>query len=187
MNNVDEYYEDLMSYLPSFYKDVNEVKEIQLIFGQEMAKIKSSVKDLLDQCFISSSTYGLDFYERMYGITIDRSKSFEERREIIKAKLRGSGTATKELIKNVSTAFSGGEVEIEEHPEEYSFIVKFVGTKGIPKNMEGLISALEEIKPAHLSYSFKYTFTIWGQINKTLPWIEAKKMTWAELKVYKGE
>lgn len=176
-----------MSYLPNFYNDVIEVKEIQLNFGQEMAKIKFSVKDLIDQCFIDTATFGLDFYERMYGITIDKSKSYEERREIIKAKLRGSGTATKELIKNVATAFSGGEVEIEEYPEEYRFVVRFVGIKGIPKNMTGLISALEEIKPAHLSYSFKYTFTTWGQINKTLPWKEAKKMTWAELKVYKGE
>jgi len=180
-----EYFIDLMSYLPDYYQNVKEMRELQTALGYEVGKLRYSLQDLLDQCFISSATWGLDRWENLYGIQTDRSKTYERRREILKAKLRGSGTTTKEMIKNVAEAFSGGEVDVIEYPEEYRFVVQFIGIRGIPQNMAGLIDALEQIKPAHLAYSFKYTYTVWQQIYIT--WEQAKQKTWGELRIYEGE
>ena len=89
------------------------------------------------------------------------------------------------MIKSVAIAFSGGEVDVQEYTNEYRFVVQFIGIRGIPQNMPGLISAIEEIKPAHLMYSFKYTYTAWQQINMT--WQQAKTKTWGDLRIYEGE
>ena len=85
------------------------------------------------------------------------------------------------MMKNVAQAFSGGEVDILENFSDYSFIVQFIGIKGIPKNMQGLIDMIETIKPAHLGYSFKYTYTVWNFLSK-LTWQNNK--TWDDLKIY---
>jgi hypothetical protein len=52
--------------------------------------------------------------------------------------------------------------------------------------MAGLINAIEEIKPAHLAYSFKYTYTTWGALDG-LTWGAANQKSWGELKIYEGE
>lgn len=68
-------------------------------------------------------------------------------------------------------------------PGAYSFEVRFVGTLGIPANMAGLIQIMEEIKPAHLDYSFVYSYTWWDSL-KSLTWNGAHGKTWNELRVY---
>lgn len=184
--NPDDYYIDLMAYLPSFYHNIKEMKELQTALGYEVGKAVYNSQDALDQCFINTATWGLDRWEKMLGIAIDKSKSYKARREIILAKLRGSGTTTKEMIKSTAAAFSGGEVDVIEYPNEYRFVVQFIGIKGIPPNMAGLINAIEEIKPAHLAYGFKYTYTVWNMVSD-LTWDGAEQKAWDELKVYEGE
>ncbi len=185
-NSPSQHFIDLMQYLPDYYQNIKEVKKLQEAMGYEVGGLAYSIQDILNQFFINTATWGLDLWEKLYGIITDRSKSYERRREILLAKLRGSGTTTKEMIKNVAVAFSGGDVAVQEYPEEYRFVVQFIGVKGIPQNMAGLINAIEEIKPAHLSFSFKYTYTTWNALNG-LTWDDVKHKTWGELRIYEGE
>jgi hypothetical protein len=101
-------------------------------------------------------------------------------------KLRGSGTVTKEYIKAVATAFSGGEVAVIEYPKEYRFEIKFVGVLGIPPNMAGFLATLNDIKPAHLGYEISYTYTVWNMLLP-LNWYTAGTRTWSQLRVYGGK
>ncbi|MTK11097.1 MAG: DUF2313 domain-containing protein [Clostridiaceae bacterium] len=175
---------DLMKYLPIYYESSALMKSVQGTIAKEVDKLNYSKKDLLNQFYVDTATWGLScMWEKTLGIQTDLNKSYEERREIIKAKLRGAGTVTKNMIKNVAEAFSGGEVEVLENFLDYSFIIRFIGIKGIPKNMAGLIEIVETIKPAHLGYSFKYTYTWWNKLIE-LTWSQSKMKTWNDLKVY---
>lgn len=180
----EEYRVDLMKYLPHYYQNSNVMKNIQDSNSKEIGKLKYNIDDSVSQLFIDTATWGLDRLEGIFNIQTDINKSYEERREVLKAKLRGSGTVTKEMIKNVAQAFTGGEVDIIEDSSNYNFIIRFIGIKGIPKNMQGLIDAIEDIKPAHLGYSFKYTYTTWDFIRNNLTWNQAKNKNWNELKIY---
>ncbi|MTI56166.1 YmfQ family protein [Geosporobacter ferrireducens] len=185
IESVQPYMPNLMKYLPPYWHEIREMKEIQKTTGEEIGNSKYIVDNLLKQCFVQTATWGLTFWERELGLTTDSSKAYEHRREIIWAKLRGAGTTTKVMIKNVAMAFSGGEVEVQEYPAEYRFVVRFIGVKGIPANMPGLIQSLNEIKPAHLAYTFQYTFTVWNMLSN-LTWNGAQQRTWNELKVWEG-
>jgi uncharacterized protein YmfQ (DUF2313 family) len=131
----------------------------------------------------TTATWGLAFWEQGLGLKTDISKSYEERREIIMSRLRGIGTIGRDVIKRAAEAFSGGDVDVIEYPAEHRFVVKFVGTLGVPKNMVSFIEMIEDLKPAHLAYSFEYTFTWWDML-KELTWAQAGTMTWSQLKEY---
>ncbi|MFD2880996.1 putative phage tail protein [Paenibacillus rhizoplanae] len=53
---------------------------------------------------------GLSRWERLLGLASDTNKSYATRREMIKAKLRGSGTTTPEMIRRTASAFFPGEM-----------------------------------------------------------------------------
>ena len=64
-------------------------------------------------------------FEEKLGLQTDKSKSYEERRERIKAKKRGNGTTTIKMIKDTALAFDCGEIDITEVYNDYIFKIKF--------------------------------------------------------------
>ena len=181
--DLEKYRVDLVQYLTSNYQDGENIKKLLEIIEYELGELKHFSIGLGIQSSIDKATWGIRRWEEELGIEYNPSMSYEERREIIKARLRGRGTTTKAMIKNTAESFSGGEVDVIEYPEEYTFVVKFIRVKGIPRNMQGFIDMLETIKPAHLTYEFKYTYTVWNHLTD-LTWGQANAMTWNELKVY---
>jgi len=185
-SDIELYTPDLMSLLPWYYQGNGTITELQSSVAKELGKLYYHLHDLFNQLFIGTATWGLTIYEKELGLKTNMGLSYEERREIIKAKIRGRGATTKQMIKETAEAFSGGEVDVIEYPEESKFIVKFIGVKGIPRNMRGFIDMLETIKPAHLVYEFKYTFTVWNHLTG-LTWGQSNAITWDELRIYVGE
>lgn len=183
---VDALTPDLVQYLPLYERKSVVFKEILGAIEKEFGILGFNIKDLERQMEIDTATWGLAIYEKELGLNTNLSLSYEERREIVKAKTRGAGTTTKTMIKNTAEAFSGGEVDVIDYPRESRFVVQFIGILGIPRNMQNFIEMLETIKPAHLAYSFKYTYAVWDHI-KDLTWQQATDMTWNDLRVYEGE
>lgn len=178
---------DFISLLPECLQDVVELQQIENQTSSEADTIRAEFNNIQSQKFVQTATdEGLSLWEKEYGIENEPGNDDIARREIITAKIRGTGTTTKQLIKDMAQAFSGSEATVVEVPEEYKFIIKFVGTIGIPKNMTGLTKAIEEIKPAHLGFEYKYTFNTWDMVKK-ITWNYAKTMTWDELKSMKLE
>ncbi|OMD05763.1 putative phage tail protein [Paenibacillus sp. FSL R5-0636] len=176
---------DISKSLPDIYhKSQNgNLKKLLDILAEQIAILNNRTEDIRAQNIVDMSTWSLSRWEQELGLSVDTSKSFDTRREMIKAKLRGIGTTTPQMIQRTASAFSGGDVSVEEVPNEYKFIVRFIGVLGIPPNMTGLIQILEEIKPAHLAYEFAYTYTFWESV-KSLLWSSAANKTWNELRTY---
>jgi hypothetical protein len=178
---------NLLDYLPSFYHNSNIVKSFIDSNSIEANILKDYVEDLNNNLYVKTATWGLNLFEEELGLTTDESISYEERRERILAKKRGNGTTTKAMIKNTAEAFSGGEVEVIENFNDYSFVVKFVGVKGIPKNLTLFKNMIEEIKPAHLNYELAFTYTVWSMVMAAdNTWNDFNNKTWVELMTYEG-
>ncbi len=169
---------DLMALLPDYYNDNLTMKELQGIIATDITDLASSFNETIDECFVNTASSLLSRYEKIYGITVDVSKSDEFRRERIRTKIRGIGTVTKQMIIDTAASFSNGEVEVIEDPANSSFKIKFVGTLGIPANMADLTLTIEEIKPAHLAFTFEYVYNT-NQVLST--------MTHAQLAAYTHE
>lgn len=155
----------LIDLLPDYYKNSSQVVELQGAFEHWTEALKAARDDLFTQMNVESATWGLTLWEKALGLETDVSKSNEFRRTRIMSKLRGAGTTTKKMIQNVAESFSNGQVEIVEYNEENRFEVKFVGTLGIPPNMDDFTAAIEEIKPAHLAYEFEFVYRTHAELS----------------------
>lgn len=182
----DKYFVNLTKYVPAVvWKKSKVIQSIYKNQGMELGLLYYYLEDLKDQLFIDTATWGLTYWEEEYGIVPNSNSTYEERRENIKARKRGQGTCTKALIKSVAEAFSGGECDVIENTAPYTFTIQFVGIKGIPKNMEGLREAINTIKPAHMLYNFKYTYSSWDYLeSKNLTYNNVEEMKWDEIEIY---
>ena len=154
----------LITKLPSFY-DNDITKPIQDSLSFEANSINDEVENTLNQFFVDSATYGLDKWESMLGIP-KNTHDTQTRRENIKAKMRSRGTTTLSVVKNICEAYSNGIVEIIVNHSDYSFIIDFVGTIGMPKAFAELDKTIEEIKPCHLAHSYKFNYNTHQDLSK---------------------
>jgi len=176
---------DLMGYLPAYWHGIRDMVELQATLAEELGISIAAAADLAHQFYATTATWGLSYWERELGLPTDPSMTYAWRREIIRAKLRGHGTVTRQMLIGVASAFSGGEVNVQEYPSDNRFVIQFVGILGVPANMAGFIAMLEQIKPAHLSYTFLYTYTTWERVSH-LTWHEAAERSWAQLRTFGG-
>lgn len=146
-----------------------------------MDALEDTEEDFVQQLWPATATWGLDLWEAALGITKQAADTTAYRRTRVIAKLRGAGVTTVAMIQSVAESFSNGEVEIIQDAANYSFTVKFVGTIGIPPNMDDLTAAIEEIKPAHLAYSYEYLFRTWDMIG-AYTWEQLSAYTWDQVR-----
>ena len=144
----------LLELLPERLQKSPETAKIQSAIEKEVERFIKAYDWTLLQLFVTSAdANGLSLWEKMYGITPD-STNTEYRRSRVMSKMRGSGTTTTAMLKNVCESFYNGKVEIIERFSQYSFDIKFLSSIGTPPNLQDMVAAIEEIKPAHLSYQF---------------------------------
>jgi hypothetical protein len=172
---------NLMQHLPDYYVNNQSMETLQGLLSIHINTLAEDFNNTLNQCFVNTATELLSRYEKIYGLTVDVTKNHEFRRERIRAKIRGTGTVTKQMIAQVARSYSNGEVEVVENNENSSFLVRFVGTKGIPANIADLRLTIEEIKPAQLRFEFEYTYNTWKDIGH-MTWGEAAELTWGEIR-----
>ncbi len=186
----------MYNYMPRYYEDIKEAREIIDTESDAFKQIKNDARDVLNQFYIDTATWGLAKWERLLGdpnagnydkttfqsieenlVTFGQAEgvsftdlevrypvAVEQRRANIKAKIRGCGTVTKALIKNVAESYVGGEVDVIEDSANYTIIIKFISTYGVPTQIEDVEKVLREIIPAHLDLKFDYLYITYNTL-----------------------
>ena len=174
----------LIELLPDYYDENRTMQELQDILSEKTDAIEKELSLLMREFFPAYTSLLLERYEQIFGIQTDVTKPDSFREEQILAKIAGAGTTTKSMIKDVSCTYSDGEVEVIEDNAKSCFIIRFIGTLGIPKNMSGLKQTIEEIKPAHLAVEYEYIYNTWADAKK-ITWGQAIAYTWGQLREVK--
>lgn len=177
---------NLLERVPSFYHDDVSLSILSSLQNEEVL-LSDTLQDVQNQFFVESATWGIEFWEKMLsisGVKLD----LQARRENVKAKMRSRGASTLTTIKNICEAYSNGEVDIIVDHANYSFVVKFVGTMGIPKAIKELERTMDEIKPCHLKHTYEFTYMTFGEFdayNKTWDAWDTLNLTWDQFEVYR--
>lgn len=165
--------------MPSYYR---KSKVMQALIGsieQEFEHLKEQVNLTENQFFVVLSDANIQNHEHDVGLVPDSTADIDTRRSRVLSRLRGTGTVTKSMMKNVAASFINGDIEIIEYPSEYCFAVKFTSRTGIPYNIADIQAMIEEIKPAHLAVEYIFTYRLWEDVVKTMQdWNETKNYTW---------
>lgn len=143
--------------LPALYRQTSEDTELQRVLTLMLEQAERDKDFTLEQLFPSTTSgWGLELWERAWGIPVDRTLSDQRRRDRILAKVKGTGTTTLEVIKSIAESFAPYPVEVVEESALYKFVVWYLGTIGEVEHKQDLIDAINELKPAHLQWEIRY-------------------------------
>lgn len=177
-------------------REIIEIKDIEEIYKSQQVQLDKSevdIHDLLNQFSVNTCTWGIVLWEKFIGILSDSSKSLEERKARVLAKIRGQGTTTIEAIKNICNAYADN-TEVVEHTSEYWFELLLESYNGFLTDIESLYNTITEVKPAHLSVKYKLIATtksnfyigatsFTGETITTYPWQETEIESKADIYV----
>lgn len=181
-----DYKSSMLEYLPWYERKSQVFDSVLNAYDKEFRRLEQNLEVVKRNMFIDTSIETLPIHERDLGIKSIKNLGYDQRREQISSRYRSSfDQTTEETIKNVAAAYSNGEVEVNLTDTEGMYEIKFIGSRGVPNNLEGLKVALDIIIPAHLGLTYKYTFTPWEDLQlKT--WGDCLSKTWNELRVWEG-
>ncbi|MCZ0853464.1 DUF2313 domain-containing protein, partial [Brevibacillus laterosporus] len=129
------------------YGESRQIKNIIERESEEFALLRDGIRDLTDQFFVDTATWGLARWESVVDVPTDLTKPIEQRRAVIKSKLRGTGTVTLAVLESIADAFFP-DATAEEEPRKYTVIIVIGGDN--PPNLYDAYVALREMAPAHV-------------------------------------
>lgn len=96
------------------------------------------------------------YYEKLLGLPTDPATSLADRRAAVQAAWNGGQPATLEAIQSACDAWEAGGIACSYEPG--TLTLDFIGTTGIPSNLETLQETIEKMIPAHIivAYHFRY-------------------------------
>ena len=169
----------MLEKLPGYYRKSKVMTELCKSIENEFERLKQETILTENQFFVILSDRDIKSHEEDVGLVSDASADIETRRSRVLSKLRGTGTVTKTMMKNVAASFVNGDIEIIEYPSEYCFAVKFTSKTGVPYNIADIQAMIEEIKPAHLAVEYIFTYRLWQDILDEIQiWTTAKNYSW---------
>ena len=155
----------LIDKLPYFY-DNGYTRPIIEAEQVEADILYREIADVLKQMYVSTATWGLDYWEEMLFLPRGTSKTYDERRSIIYTRMRATRTTTVEVVKELASAFFGAKnVIVTEHNENYLFNIEYENPAIDIAKLQDVINILEIYKPAHLNYDFTFSVKTNIQIN----------------------
>lgn len=147
--------EILKSYVPSEIQDSYIFNEIFNAYGKKFDKLDLEIADLFLQILPQTATeWGISFWEKRVGIITNNSKSLEERRAGVLAKLINRGTTTVEVVEQICRIYFE-KSDVIEHNLQYYFELNLSTKLGFPKALDSLYEIIEIVKPAHLGVNYK--------------------------------
>ena len=171
-----------MSDLPAYYRRSKVMNALFRSIESEYERLRNEVTLTENQFFVILADKNIQNHEQDVGVIPDEAADLETRRGRVLSKLRGTGTVTKTMMKNVAASFVNGDIEITEYPSRYMFSVAFTSKQGVPYNLQDIKDMIEEIKPAHLAVEYIFTYRLWEDVKNDLQnWTMVKPYTWEEL------
>lgn len=177
---------EMLKYLPLYERKSGTFIQVLTVADREFRGIEQLLSVAKRNMFLDTAIESLPLYERDLGIETITGLRYDQRREQIMSRfISAFDQTTEETIKRVAGAYSNGDVEVNKTSTVGLYEVKFIGTRGVPNNMDGLKKALDVIIPAHLGLTYVFTFAPWEDLrNQT--WGSVADKTWNDLRIWEG-
>lgn len=132
---------------------------------------ENKIGDLYKQIFLDYADWYLEIKEKEMS-AVKKSESITERKNYVKTRLLGVGTATKEMLESTINSVSGVKVDISF--KNMMILMDFIEAEN-NKLITFSKNTLAGIIPYHLDFDITY---------KHIKWEEPKKVTWGKMKNY---
>lgn len=156
----------LAEYLPMFITNDAEIQTLLSTESKEHNLQRTVLIDILKQFFISSATWGLDAWEKVFAIYSKPNESYELRRAKIYTKLQSKQISTVKFLTHLAKQFFPRQatVEIKEkNPQNLFYLI--ANCTALDGDYFSLCDAMEIYKPAHLAMIVQHYLDAIGGIR----------------------
>lgn len=166
--NKDELMQNLIQNLHKCYRNDPWLNELFSSTVLTLDEIERELIFLYEQFWFDTvDEKFLPIYEKLLDIKTNPNSTIEDRRALIEAKWKSSGGKCDiKLIQAVCNSWKNGKVTA-------SFIngtiqLKFNGESGVPKNLDTLIFAVDDVKPTHLPLKYIFVYLLIKDIHNKM-------------------
>ena len=147
---------DILSALPREYRGDRWVQSLLHAVQAADEAQRTRADEIAAQILLDTLTFHLEAEERIAGIRPPKGASVADRLSALSAKWRSGGKVDLDQIQRVCDAWKDGEVEVQYEADTIHLL--FVGAFGVPADMDGLLAAVGDMRPAHLAitYALRY-------------------------------
>lgn len=166
----------LIENLHKIYRNDKWLNELFNSTGTTIDDLELIIKELENQYWFDEITWSLPIYEKLLSIKTNPNVDIEDRRAMIEAKWKSDSKSDLKLIQAVCSSWKNGNATA-------SFVngkikLKFTGEYGIPKDLNGLLKALDEIIPTHLPLEYVFMYLLVKDIeNMSISKLESQKIS----------
>lgn len=153
------------------------VNEIFAAAGMTLDTVANLILDLYNSNWFDllSEQWTL-LYEKKMGITPSAEQTMADRRSTIQAKWKSGGKADLELIQAVCDSWMNGEVSAAF--TDGTIQLTFNSIFGVPSDLQTLLSAVDDVKPAHLAVAYVLKYLLISDVQAmTLSEMEASPLS----------
>ena len=155
---------------------------MQVIFdalGREWTEAEYWVDDIKAQFFPQTATWSLKYWEDSLGLSRNESSTDAQRRARVLSKLlQGTSVNINKLLQTIYNV-TGVVATYQANVDNYTFALSYRAVSDSTQSIiEGII---ENMKPAHLSYTTDIIYNTWFDVSKGL-WSAITTKTWLEVK-----
>ena len=144
----------------------------------KLTEVEDKINDIYKQIFLDYSTWYLELKEKEMNVS-NKFNDIDQRRDYVRTRLLGTGTATKEMLESVANAVQGVQVEILFDYKNMHVTINFLEVEK-NKYLGFVRSAVAEMMPYHLDLDIKYEHVKWEEL-KNVTWSKVKPYTWGSV------
>lgn len=174
-----------LAYIPPYYRTSAVAEAIIGAHDIELNTIDVNNKDLRDQLYVSSATWGLEYWENDLNIETILTDTYEVRRGRITAKQLGQGQFNHITIQSICDSYGVGLVDTV--VVGYTATITFLETRGEVPGADSILEEIYNLIDAHMEVVLAFTYLTWDEWEAAgLTWDEfdALGMTWDEFEVW---
>ena len=128
------------------------------VIGREYENLWELVRTLPAQLFPETADWGLELWEKRYGLD-GAGLTLEERRAQLRLKRAYDGPLTPKRIEDLAESMTGLKARVVEHVGPYTFAVYLLAATSSEDKLREMIN---RVKPAHLSFEIRYELGVTG-------------------------
>ena len=164
----DDNYKELITYYPHFYSDVFEMREILKAHGKIADKLEHNIERTYLNSFIDYADEAtISKLEKFLLIGLNRERTLEERRRLVKSYFIGFGKVSATMLKEMIYNYSRSNTRIYFEPSDnfknntlYIYIYLNHNRKEI--YIDDIKQMLKKKIPAHINFDTIFQFTVDG-------------------------
>ena len=141
---------EMLTFTDWYYQESKIMQSILDTQGLEIDAIRDKIKDILEQFYVDTATWGLDLWEKELNIQ-DTIGDYSERRNRIKLYLAKPVSVTPRFLTDLINRYSEKKsAKIIEHNSEYCFEIEVAADDKI--DWDNINKSVKLYKPAHLAF-----------------------------------